>query len=132
VRAEWTARECHPYPCRDYISLTAVASLPLRENSLHALTVGNAAHGKCFVQPAAFAPDDDSCEYLDSFFVAFYHPRVNADAVAHLERVRVGFLLLFFDGTDDLVHDNSFQSGDGELPTRGGELQLRRIQRFAD
>src|SRR5437763_1689948 len=39
-----------------------------QENSLHALTVGNAAHGKCFVQPAAFAPDDDSSEYLDSFF----------------------------------------------------------------
>jgi hypothetical protein len=57
---------------------------------------------------------------------------MNADGVTHLELVRVGFLLLFLDGTDDLVHNDPSQSGDAELPTREGELQLRRIQRFAD
>src|SRR5262249_40205597 len=93
---------------------------------------GDPAHSKCFIQPAAFAPDHYAGKYLNSFLVSLHNPRMNTDRIAHLERVRVGFVLLFFDGTDGLVHDNSSRSGDAELPTRGGELQLGRIQRFVD
>src|SRR6266436_2651970 len=78
-----------------------------RENALDTFTVGDAAHGECFIQPAAFAPDDDSGEYLDSFLVSLHNPCMNADAVADLECVRVGFLLFFLDRIDDLVHKNS-------------------------
>src|ERR1700758_92738 len=98
-----------------------------RENSLDAFAIRDAAHRECFVESTPFTSNHDSREYLDSLFVTFYHPRVNADGVTHLERVRVAFLLLFLDGTDDLVHDNSSRRGDAELPTRGGELQPRRI-----
>jgi hypothetical protein len=34
---------------------------------------------------------------------------MNADGVTHLELARVGFLLLFLDGTDDLVHNDPFR-----------------------
>src|SRR5262249_21566033 len=77
----------------------------------HAFTVGNSAHGKCFIHTAAFAPDHYSRKYLDPFLVSLHNPRMNADRIAHLERVRVGFLLLFFDGTDDLVHKHPSESG---------------------
>ena len=65
------------------------------ENSLHAFAVGDAAHGKCFIQAAAFTADHYSRKYLDSFFVAFYHAGMNAHAVAHRKRVRVAFCCSF-------------------------------------
>ena len=56
-----------------------------REDALDTFAVGNAADGEGFVDPAAFAADHDPGENLDALFVAFLHPGVHADAVAHLE-----------------------------------------------
>jgi hypothetical protein len=44
---------------------------------------------------------------------------MDADAVADLECVRVGFLLFFLDRIDDLVHKNSSQSGRRASNTQG-------------
>ena len=76
------------------------------KNALDAFTVRDTPYGKCLIQPAAFAANYYARKYLDSFLVALHNPRVNTDRVAHFERVRVGFVLLFFDGTDGLVHND--------------------------
>src|SRR5207249_8708383 len=74
------------------------------EHALDALAVGDAAYSKCFIEPAAFASNHDSSKYLDPFLVSFHNSRMDSDVVAHLECVGVGFLLLFLDGIDGLIH----------------------------
>jgi hypothetical protein len=75
-----------------------------RKDALHAFTVRDAADGKCFVQSTALTPNHDTGEYLDSLLISLHNPRMDTDGVAHFERIRVGFLLLFLDGIDDLIH----------------------------
>jgi hypothetical protein len=78
------------------------------EHALHAFTVRDAADGKCFVKSAPLAANHDTGEYLDSLLISLHNPRMDTDGVAHLECVRVGFLLLFLDGIDDLIHKLRF------------------------
>src|SRR6266536_5357597 len=90
-----------------------------RENSLHAFAIRDSAHGERFVESASFTANHYARKYLDSFLVSLHNPRMDADAVADLECVGVGFLLFFLDGIDDLVHKNSSQSGRRASNTQG-------------
>ena len=53
------------------------------EYTLHALAVGDSAHGECFVKSAAFAANHYASEYLDSLLVPLHNPGMNADAVTY-------------------------------------------------
>ena len=76
-----------------------------RKTALHTFAVGNAAHGECFIEAAAFASNHDAGEDLDSLLVAFHHARVHADAVTDFKAVRFGLVLFLFDRVDDAVHN---------------------------
>src|SRR5882724_6993221 len=75
-----------------------------RENSLDALTIRDAPNGERFVESTSFTANHDAGKYLDSLFVTFYDPRVNAYTVADRKRRQIGFLLFFVDDVDDSIH----------------------------
>jgi hypothetical protein len=97
------------------------------------LAIRDAADGKCFVQSTALTPNYYSGEYLDSLLISLHNPRVDTDDVAHLKSVRVGFLLLFLDGIDDLVHKNTFlQPSGATFSSREAEFANAKVNPFSD
>jgi hypothetical protein len=75
------------------------------KHTLDALAVGDSAHGECFVESPTLTANDYAGEYLDSFFIPFYHTGVNAHAISDRKRCHFAFVLLFLNGIDDLIHE---------------------------
>src|SRR5438876_5088107 len=74
------------------------------KHPLDAFSVRDAPDRERFVESAAFTADHNASEYLDSFFVSFYDPRVNPYAIADRKWRQIAFLLFFVDSIDDLIH----------------------------
>src|SRR4029077_8215753 len=75
-----------------------------RENSLHTLAIRDAPNGERFVESTSFTANHYAGKYLDSFFVSFDYPRVNAYAITHGKRRHIPFFLFFRDDVDDAIH----------------------------
>ena len=103
-----------------------------REDSLDALSVRNAAHSECLVESAPFTADHHAGKYLDSLFVTFYDPRVNAYTVADRKRRQIGFLLFFVDDVDDAIHKPVQPRGCGRTLSFGGVDFATRIPAAQD
>jgi len=69
-------------------------------------SVGDSAHGECFIESPALTANDYASKYLDSFFVPFHHSGVNAHAIPDRKRCGVASVLFFLNGIDDLIHEN--------------------------
>ena len=96
------------------------------KNTLHALAVGDSAHGECFIESPALTANDYASKYLDSFFVPFHHPGVHAHAIPDGKRRGVTSVLFFLNCIDDLIHEKF------PLPSRlGGRTVSRRIGEIA-
>ena len=75
-----------------------------RENSLDALTIRDAPNGERLVESTSFTANHYAGKYLDSLFVTFYDPGVNAYTVADRKRRQIALLLFLFDDVDDSIH----------------------------
>jgi hypothetical protein len=89
-----------------------------RKHALDTLPIRNAPDREGFVQPAAFAANDDAGKNLDSFLIAFHDPCMDPNSIADFEIRYVGLELFLFDCVDDAVH-NGCPPG----PLAGGHFQ---------
>lgn len=64
-----------------------------RVDTFYALAGGDFADGESFLDAGAFAANDDACEDLDAFFVAFANFAMDLDAVANFEGREIGSFL---------------------------------------
>jgi hypothetical protein len=87
-----------------------------RKDTLHTFSVGDPAHGKCFIESPAFTANDYASKYLDSLFVPFHHAGMNAYAIPDRKRYGVASVLFFLNRIDDLIHENT-----PSPPARTGE-----------
>jgi len=76
-----------------------------RKYTLNAFSVGDSAHGECFIESPALTANDYASKYLDSFFVPFHHAGVNTHAIPDRKRRGVASVLFFLNGIDDLIHE---------------------------
>ncbi len=96
-----------------------------RKYTLNAFSVGDSAHGECFIESPALTANDYASKYLDSFLVPFHHAGVNAHAIPDRKRRGVASVLFFLNGIDDLIHEKfplPARSGGRTVSSRIGEI----------
>src|SRR4029453_18302677 len=76
-----------------------------RKYTLNAFSVGDSAHGECFVESPALTANHNASEYLDSFLVPFNDTGVDPHAVPNGKQRHVTFVLFLLNGVDDLIHE---------------------------
>src|SRR4030095_8292878 len=97
-----------------------------RKYTLNAFSVGDSAHGECFVESPALTANHNASEYLDSFLVPFNDTGVDPHAVTNRKRGPVAFVLFLLNSIDDLIHEKF------PLPARlGGRTVSSRITQIA-